>query len=576
MKNIIWITIDSLSYESLNSYPFKDELFLLQLKNKSISYENVYSDGAFTEAAINGLLCGAKCLDYDNYFEGPKNCPTNIFSEVKKRGYKIYNNLSLPYPYGETWQNLSDTHKFVEVPFYLRNVFQYRCKPLYFKYKRCIPENVKLILFEEINQAFAKTISFYSSVVVEGDETSLYNSDFVKEDCINYIDYLYKEHNKFLSNKDDYLNSLCDQNIVPFENIVLPANYKRNNLLQERLHRVYDTAKCKAIHSVKNQHKYLRHYFMLIKKHFSFNSLKHLFMELHKYHISDSNNYFSKKQDSLYQKVCDIDFYSSYPLISFKEQINDALLWIRANKNERFFIYLQPQDFHCPCSFWNYSNPTDYKNNIDVDGALSILNRLPRDYAGNPFEAISLNYIDSLIKKFYDSLVANSIIDDCVFVIASDHGCTSLDHAKRIEKDDYMFLERCHVPFFIYYEGCVPSVNNNFYHTYGIPNTVLKASTGNVSLQMESEMNYYSNYVLLENLGFGCPDMEQYINFTFINKDYRISNIVSLNDHVNLMQNYAYHLKKDPFEQFNIHVDDKALNINEKIAARIKKIKVVI
>ena len=94
MKNVLFIVIDSV-YEAIMRENPDICPFIQSIKDQSLYFSNVYSQGPYTEAGTKGLLCSENTLDNETYlfrYSKAKNFISGIFHD---NGYKT---SSIIYP----------------------------------------------------------------------------------------------------------------------------------------------------------------------------------------------------------------------------------------------------------------------------------------------------------------------------------------------------------------------------------------------------------------------------------------------------------------------------------------------
>ena len=94
MKNLIYILVDALSYDNVGKREYRQSptAFLDELKEQSLSYENMYTQAPYTEAAFVSTVCGENVLDHGGYLlklamSGMLDMEAAGAKEVMDRGY---------------------------------------------------------------------------------------------------------------------------------------------------------------------------------------------------------------------------------------------------------------------------------------------------------------------------------------------------------------------------------------------------------------------------------------------------------------------------------------------------------
>ena len=108
----------------------------------------------------------------------------------------------------------------------------------------------------------------------------------------------------------------------------------------------------------------------------------------------------------------------------------EAVHWLDANKNRKFFSWVHYYDPHEP-----YEPPEPYKS----------------QYASNPYDG-EIAYTDEYVGKLLDKLKELKIDDKTIVVVAGDHG-ESLGQHNEATHAMFVYNTTQHVPFFIHVPG---------------------------------------------------------------------------------------------------------------------------
>tara|TARA_B100002052_G_C15881541_1_gene599504 strand:- start:1214 stop:2878 length:1665 start_codon:yes stop_codon:yes gene_type:complete len=90
-KNVLFLLIDGLRYDTLSKNKFCEYLFpnFSKLKKKSI-FKSAFSNGVCTQMALPSIFSSTYPLDYDGYENGIRGRPKSISEVYKEYGYKTY------------------------------------------------------------------------------------------------------------------------------------------------------------------------------------------------------------------------------------------------------------------------------------------------------------------------------------------------------------------------------------------------------------------------------------------------------------------------------------------------------
>ncbi|MEM7437758.1 MAG: sulfatase, partial [Myxococcota bacterium] len=153
-----------------------------------------------------------------------------------------------------------------------------------------------------------------------------------------------------------------------------------------------------------------------------------------------------------------------------KDVFHEAVTWIEAHKDERFFAYVQTIDPHVP-----YDPPTEYLRMYDpseYDGQVrprmtgELLERAKRRPPQVVFDARDQRRLaalhdgeitqhDHFLGKFVDRLASLGVLDDTLLVITSDHGEEFNDHGSWGHGHS-IYQELLHVPLMLRLPGSLP------------------------------------------------------------------------------------------------------------------------
>ncbi len=600
MKNIILLIVDTLSYDSLASYPFPEELFINRvLKPHALIGENVFSQGPYTEAAMNGLLCGERCLDNGAFFFGPAKCPESLPQYLKKQGYATLC-AHIDYAvFGQEWIGDGD-HLYIGGGSHFGVLASYRLN----HFSNLFRSGSKLndVEMEALNtlvrRAFSEASCFWTDVVNNKPSSYLFHGLFDHEETLSYIEHLENEAADFekdprayivkvLKDVPQWLGRIYER--VPQCHTELPNEYTKKN--QPTLDYIHAQAEQKNARSMKRSPLIVSD---LMKEVFSIKKLfkgkegvRDYFYDIYKLlHFGECSAYYgSGKKGSLGAQVSSFDYWNRCGERSIKSAFDAVRKWI--NKQQQpFFAVMQPQDFHIPSVFWTYDQTDQNLFDEEMASAADLISRVPKSFVGNFFDMLSIKHLDRKIEGFYYSLQNDGVdLANTVFAIVSDHGCWNGALAKRrINGYHMMYRERAHVPFILHNPSMEQKTISSFHSLFVLPNTLLSLAdvpecTKMYGRSIEND-TLLGDFCIDENLGYGCPDLDRVpIIYTVHNIYYSCVFQVNIDVEPSLNSiQFFWDLKLDPLEQRPLKIRGRylpiaaaMLNVVHKRHAEIQK-----
>ncbi|MEM9191264.1 MAG: sulfatase [Myxococcota bacterium] len=172
----------------------------------------------------------------------------------------------------------------------------------------------------------------------------------------------------------------------------------------------------------------------------------------------------------------------------------EAAEWIEANKDERFFAYIQTIDPHVPYdppeNFLRMYDRRDYQGQVQPRATPDLLEQAKRNPPGVTFDGSDrrrlralhdgeISYHDQELGRFVERLEALGVWDSTLLVVTSDHGEEFNEHGSWGHGHS-VYQELLHVPLMFHRPGLVPEglrVSETV-STLDIPGTVLTAVRG--------------------------------------------------------------------------------------------------
>lgn len=554
-RNLIFLVIDSLSYSTLKKYPFKNELFINNfIKKHSRNYENVYTQGPYTEASMNGLAYGQQALDYGSFMYSHSRCNHSFVDIIHKDYTTFCSGMSCRLFVDHSKKSFDKFHYHFYTPTTLPtlqwNRINHFCA---LNKKRNLSTLETQCLKNLIEYALKDTITFIENFLTKKYETSLSNSLISIEDVRNLLSKTKKELNSFHKSESAFIKKVLSSEI-DFSKFDFKYNVEYEN--PKKIKEIFDLYRPLLTKQMEKNILFSADVFRLYinnLKNMSISKNNNFCIEFLKYITSAKRKRNSIK--TTYDKLL-IPNNNVKRAVSFNaclSQIEDFLL-TNKNNEKPFFVYCQPDDYHPPATFWSYDSSDQYLIKAELEDALKLAKRFKKIQA-NIFDYLSLNYIDKKIESLFVFLKNNGLLETTDVVLTADHGSWFFNNATRPDESLIMTEERMHIPCMFFRLGQKPSVDNSLHCSYSIPNSILKF------MNYDEDEYFYgksfdideNEFLLSENLGFGCPDIFNVpINYVVHNKKYKLNIKVSFNEHLGLKNCVGfYDLENDPLEQIN-------------------------
>lgn len=565
-RNIIFLVLDSLSYETLNLYPFPDELFINSfIKKDSTVYENVYTQGPYTEASMNGLAYGQRGLDGGSFMFSHSKFDHSFVDNIHKDYETFCSGMSCRLFIDHCYSSFDKFHYHFYTPTTLPTLQWNRLdhfvklsknRPLSREEVRCVTSLVEYGLND--------TLRFLNNFLDKKYQTSL-SKTFIRETDVTALkNDVEKELSNFKTNTAKYIQDILSGNInfTQFD-----FNYYVTYNNKKLATNVFDTYKKKLIHLATKHYVFRPRQYKLFFNTLFNNSTATIKDAVRVLFISTRNKRWIKKN---YQDLI-VANNNKKRAISFSRCLDSIYSFISNRSGEKpFFVYCQPDDFHPLSTFWTYDSNDEQTIKSELECALNLAKRIKLKNC-NIFDFLSIKYLDNKVKELFDFLINNDLIENTDVVITADHGSWNLNNAIRTDKNLIMTEERMHIPCLFYQKGQGFKAEHNLHNSYSIPNTILSF------MGYETDEYFFgkcfsedkNKYLLSENLGFGCPDVfGTPINYVIHNKEYKLNVLARINEDVRLSNCTSfYNLKKDPLEERNII--SKTIKTNQELVSEM-------
>ncbi len=547
MENLIILTIDALSYKVLSSYPFREELFIFNtFHKKSHDYRHYYTQGPYTEASVNGMICGQEGLDCGSFMYGMSKCPEDLFSVLNRNGYTVLR-------YGASNELYEDCQETVYRPSFISTIAWSRLPHFETIHKtRGLTEAQYRCCFHEIRSAIKKTIRYCDSYIGGGASTEMMRGYLHLNEVVDLRKRCLEKLSSFQIFSPEIVDAYLDRDArsdwAEIRNRI--PNYPRSSF-----GKIYAKYSKSIISHLRRHLSWEKPQFKKVIRGFAA-SIKHMrpgyFLNaIYGEKRSFAQSYATLMSPRALERKC---------TVSFSRRIDQAIGFIEQNSSKPFFLYMQPDDFHPMSAFHSYDSNNPQLVESELAKAHALAKRIPSSYKCNIATFLSIRYIDENIRRLWDYLVTHDLLENTKIIITADHGYWEYRDARH-PKELIMSEERLHIPLMIY----DVRLSNTQYHdeyiqNYQFPNLVLE------TLGFETNPLFHEPKPLLpplicENLGFGCPDIFDIpIHYTIYSSAYklvvfgRIERAIELEDCV-----LFFDLSKDPLEQTNVlHLSEYA------------------
>lgn len=548
MKNVIAIVVDAFCYKNLERRVGGKEVtpFLNSLAKKSLCFTNMYAQAPYTEASLISLLGGENTLENGGYLFGNANIRNSIFKDYKKAGYHTILGYS-PYVYSKAYLRDVTDYKYTRL-YTIRPCFDYRFN--YFRDKKNNDEfqddyyTVCSIILEE---AF-ETWKTQCDSLLNGEKASEMILPFVREmnSIITVKNELVAEEEKYKENKKEYIESILSQ-------------WNNHRLIE--LDKIYNEKKeLKLLGSLKERYNNKLRYFQKIYEqkilkgvHIDFNYVfktfcgskdKKDFLRLIKsYCIFKKNKNLENYLNNLNSlSKCEVSMQTMFEC--FKKIIKDY-----DKKNENYYLYFQPQDFHLPSLFHTFDSEDESLVENEFEAAFSLLNSLDSSYSGNIIADLSAHFCDLKLEQFYRQL-KEELKNEFIFVVMADHGYPSYYDPPRPIIYNQTYTEAFHIPCLVNGTSIVPQRKEGFYSVIDGVGYVK-----HYALDWENFSDIQERkYILSEYAGPGCPMItEKKVWYSLITQRTKISADVSLGKEAKYSDiKDVYNLMKDSYQKCNL------------------------
>ena len=251
----------------------------------------------------------------------------------------------------------------------------------------------------------------------------------------------------------------------------------------------------------------------------------------------------------LFERIADnYDSFKNAP--SAKTHIDHYINWENSrDKSKPSFSCIHVDDIHNPEMFFTYDSEDINLIKREISDARDVIEKLPSTYYGNITHDLSLRYMDSKIRYFYEQLEKNGLLDDTIVVLCADHGFSFAGNPLRDSFVINMYLENYNIPCII--TGTDYNKNiTTLCASKDIPVIISSLADGKNPFKDE----YGCENVFIEYCGGGCPELsKRELKIACFNKEYFVATQAKADATITLADiTEVYDLSKDPDQLNNL------------------------
>lgn len=581
-KNVVLLVIDSLG--NYNRRKVEDILmpFMRGVKEQSIYFPNMFSEAPYTEAALISMLCGKDTLADEGYFYRFDKSH-NIFEYFQENGYEVYNYIQ-PHVYPSSILK-GNSHFYYNVSYDFNAVWNYRLSfysDLYKKNGLREEDYQKIRALLDDNLDFG--IMFYETLLANDESFSLVDSNIRRVYTEEYLDeqlnLLEVERKNYIANKNEYIVQLLEQgkDHVLFTVGVLEQSTKVSDTTREWIKANYK----ETFQEIDRLNK--KSNFKLNKINWS--SIWFDFIETIRRRGSDKYEDCLKHlkgnlaywRNSIYDRdlmdrVFNSDSFKASPSLDSHIKHFEQKL-IERDGSSPFFSCIHVDDLHDPEIFFTYDTDDLDVLKKELDDIKNVMKELPNDLTGSYSYYLSLAYIDKKVQYLFEVLEKQGVLQDTTVMITGDHGFAfDYVHIRNSCVNNH-YLENYNVPFYIYNYENSNRVDERLCSSKDILPTILEMfefEPMDNTITGQSLLEEPTNYVILQNVMGGCPDIDnRMVSIGILTKNELLVGEASLESHFEDIELVEYfNLQKDPYQKNNTIKKEKDIK-NKEIVKILK------
>ena len=545
--------------------------FLHSLAENNIRFSQVYSDGPYTEAALQAFLSGIHSVKGENYKAFLGNTYELCFQEFIDADYKMYITMYdwfLP-PISVIESERSGIH------IGSCNIFNHRAKNLLY-FMKCHKENSmeECIDKHALKYILSHAFSTAEAIFEKLDPLKKFQlgNEVLTTKGIKQV--IKSERTNYETNRDTYIDEMCSSGLLPniFSDLtdaskafdeekkdVIRSFYRNNrnkmngikakqfvnNVLNNRV--PLDVLLLFIIQLIQGNRKKDS-----CAKNMIVSYLKRLSNVNFDYNLLQDNNQVIAEDKPSARSLC------SRILKAIDEGSSDT---------NPFFSYIHFMDTHHPFNFLSYDMP-DYMDE-EFNEEIQLINAMRYgEWKGSFSYLLAAHYVDKCVHDFFDELAGRGLLDDTVFVFTADHGIIYGDSPIRdLSSGANFHYESYHIPCIVVNGKESKKIKDNSYHSscdifptiFSLAKMKSKGLYDGVDMMQlnRTQWTYFSN------LGAGTPDIQRG-KITYGVRSDSFFVVIRANIHETVKDENViavYDTVEDPYEKNNIK--DTMMNCKE-------------
>lgn len=559
--NVIYLIIDSLCYERLNSLKehFGEGCFLNQLAQKGISFENMYSQASYTEAAAQAMYCGQKTLDKNGHLMRFKDADWTVFERAKQHGKETFYSNVLLQLYTSSTKRGVDKY-YYNNGFEIGGLWNYRLsyyKDLYTK--GIITKKDYEIIVDILDENFGEWKGFFESLLNKGPDTKLLLSKYCFYDVETNSRLLNDEYSRYCENKIKYIDELLVQGTQ--HNLFKIEAYTQNDKISDEFKKEIWFENKKTIAKIKRT-QFLRNLINFLFDKASIAETKKVMKSknLRNLKIYLANEFLFLNPQLLHKnQFLHYDGYKVAP--SIETFINSFCEWVEQKEPKDYFACIHVDDVHHTETFFTYDSEDKKTIDLDFSEAKRLCSQLSSKFKGPLLYDLGLFYVSRKIEQLYNFIKSRGELDNTLFVITSDHGFSYQGTPTREKNVSTFYRENYHIPAIFYHEGIKPCVVKEYYNSYQIPNILF-------DLIHKKDIEAGNSYATIEYMGSGCPDvLRKKIKLAYHDNEIMICGDFHLLEEPKIEDCLIYDLINDPKQSEPLAY--KSIKTNDKLAQKV-------
>lgn len=509
MNNVVMIVIDALSNwyikEYIKCYP---DSFFSEIERQAYTAENMFSEGPFTEAGIQGMLASQKALDNSGYFLWLNKSNKPLYQVFAEAGYETYfgghTTMCCDFKTGTRGADLYDSYSFAAAVEY--NLWKGRIQGLldYFESGHIYEEEIKLMeeVLEYLFQCFAN-----------------------KDD---------EEYGKFRRDRKEYVKGLFREK----EKHSFYTEFIDDSLLRKNTRKAWVETKNISKHPLSVE--------------------EAVFCEklawLNRARLYEINEPFGQADERLQKKLDDAvlgnnnrcvqsnnqiithirDGYEDIPTIG--EEVNNFFDWYekRQIKNKPFISYIHVFDFHYPENIMERNMKEQYIN--ELNELQKRMDKMPSSKM-SVSKMLSLYHIEKELKVFIQKMKKHELMENTFVAITADHGISNFMYPINQTSDERWSYNRTNfnIPFYLFGPEINKKKDFHLLENVDIPVTICNLCGVNypaeyIGKDVLANTDFSRDYVTGEWIN-GIPNlMRRPIRFGIRNYAYSLTYEVGLNE----------------------------------------------